>query len=408
METEIVVKELLTLYVNRKKKEDKRRNIEEKGVVMFQFFNKRKNTDNSRLNDDIVVIKNVSKKFRVPHEKKTTVRDNIFGLTDGKKSYDEFWALRNVSFSIKRGESVGIIGENGSGKSTLLKIIAEVLYPDEGSITINGKLAPFLELGIGFQGDLTARDNIYLYGSILGIAKKEMDIKYDEILDFAELRKFENMKIKNFSSGMYARLAFATAVATKPDILLLDEVLAVGDEKFQMKCREKIDDFKRAGSTIILVSHSLDAIQNICDRAILLEHGILKMDDNVWNVADRYRDLMKIAQLEEIELLTPEDGCVLDNTDVIFKWKSTNASHLVDHIIFRIRDITNNQIGNVRVFKLIHTATEFHIPERGLEIDGEKFYLEKGKKYRWLIGYKSSQPSHYKDSTGTVRIFSIM
>jgi lipopolysaccharide transport system ATP-binding protein len=377
------------------------------GEKMFQLFDKGKGFDDGHLNNDIVIVKNVSKKFRIPHEKKTTIRDNILGLINGKKSYDEFWALRNVSFSIKRGESVGIVGENGSGKSTLLEIIAEVIYPDEGKITTNGRIAPFLELGIGFQGDLTAKDNVYLYGSILGITKKEMDKKYGDILDFAELRKFENMKIKNFSSGMYARLAFATAVTTKPDILLLDEVLAVGDEKFQMKCRGKINEFKREGATIILVSHSLDAVQNICDRAILLEHGTLKMDNNVWNVADKYRELMKIEQLEQLEPIFPGDGHIFENTEALFRWKSKNPVHMVDHITFAIRDITNNQIGKIRVFRLVNAATEFNIPKNGLKIDGEMFRLEKGKKYRWSIGDKSAQPSKYKDSAGTVRIFSI-
>lgn len=366
-----------------------------------------KNGNSNMSKDDAVIIKNVSKKFRIPHEKKLTFRDNILGLIQGKRGYDEFLALRNVSFSVKKGESIGIVGENGSGKSTLLKIIAEVLYPDEGDVIINGRIAPFLELGIGFQGDLTARDNVYLYGSILGINKKEMDKKYDDILEFAELKKFENMKIKNFSSGMYARLAFSTAVAIKPDILLLDEILAVGDEKFQMKCRERIDEFKRNGATIILVSHSLDAIQNICDRAILLEHGTLKMDDNVWNIADKYRELMKIKQLEPLELFFPEDGSILDDTDVIFRWKSQNPSYLIDHVNFRIRDITNNQIGQVRVFKLINDATEFHLPKEGIKTDGEIFRLEKGKKYRWHISDRSAQPSKYKDSTGPAKIFSI-
>lgn len=374
---------------------------------MFQLFNKRKGSNNGYMNNDIVIVKNVSKKFRIPHEKKTTIRDNILGLINGKKSYDEFWALNNVSFSVKKGESLGIVGENGSGKSTLLEIIAEVIYPDKGHVAINGRIAPFLELGIGFQGDLTARDNVYLYGSILGITKKEMDRKYEDILDFAELKKFENMKIKNFSSGMYARLAFSTAVAIRPDILLLDEVLAVGDEKFQMKCRGKIDEFKREGATIILVSHSLDAVQNICDRAILLEYGILKMDDNVWNVADKYRELMKIEQLEQLEPLLPGDGHIFENTDILFRWESKNPAHMVDHITFAVRDVTNNQIGKIRVFKLVNTATEFHIPKKGLKIDGEVFCLEKGKKYRWSIGDKSAQPSKYKDSAGTVRIFSI-
>ncbi|OGM11060.1 ATP-binding protein [Candidatus Woesebacteria bacterium RBG_16_34_12] len=226
--------------------------------------------------EDAIIVQNVSKRFLIPHDKRTTLKENVIGSIKKNRGYDEFHALKNVSFSIKHGESIGIIGENGSGKSTILKILAGVLYPDEGSIKVNGKIAPFLELGVGFQAELTARENVFLYGSILGMTKKEMDAKYDEIMAFKELSQFENVKVKNFSSGMYARLAFATAVAVEPDILLLDEVLAVGDEKFQMKCREKMNDFKKSGATIVLVSHSLDAIQSICDRAGFMERRSLK------------------------------------------------------------------------------------------------------------------------------------
>jgi len=357
--------------------------------------------------EDAIIVQNISKRFRVPHEKKTTLKENIIGSFQGKKGYDEFWALRNVSFSIKRGESIGIIGENGSGKSTLMKILAGVLYPDEGNLTINGKIAPFLELGVGFQAELTAKDNVYIYGIILGMTRKEMDAKYDEILEFSELAEFENLKLKNFSSGMYARLAFATAVAVEPDILLLDEVLAVGDEKFQMKCREKINNFKKSGATIVLVSHSLDSIQSMCDRAILLEHGVMKANGNVWEVGEKYRTLQDIKQLEMLEPIAPADGGILEDTDVLFTWRSNNPANLVDHITFAIRDITNNQLGKIRVPKLINTATEFQIPKKGLNIDSEIFVLEKGRTYRWSMGEKSSQPSRYKDSMPTVRIFSI-
>jgi lipopolysaccharide transport system ATP-binding protein len=221
--------------------------------------------------EDAIIVQNISKRFLIPHDKRTTVKENVLGSIRKNRGYDEFHALKNVSFSIKHGESIGIIGENGSGKSTLLKILAGVLYPDEGNVIVNGKIAPFLELGVGFQAELTAKENVFLYGSILGMTKKEMDAKYDEIMDFSELSQFENVKIKNFSSGMYARLAFATAVAVEPDILLLDEVLAVGDEKFQMKCREKMNDFKKSGATIVLVSHSL----SICDRAGVMERKSL-------------------------------------------------------------------------------------------------------------------------------------
>ena len=209
-----------------------------------------------------VVVDNISKRFRIPHEKKTTLFQNIVGAVKRQFDYEEFWALRNVSFEIRRGETFGIIGRNGSGKTTLLKILAKVLYPDNGSVTVNGEVASFLELGVGFQPELTAQENIYIYSCILGISRKEVEKKYDDIFDFAELKKFENMKLKNFSSGMYLRLAFSTAIHANPDTLLIDEVLAVGDEDFQKKCSDKINEFREQGKTIVFVSHSLEVIND--------------------------------------------------------------------------------------------------------------------------------------------------
>src|SRR3990172_774751 len=204
--------------------------------------------------EDAIIVQNVSKHFRIPHEKKTTLFEHIKGaITGGSSQYEEFWALKDVSFTVKKGETLGIIGENGSGKSTLLKIIAGVLSPDSGSVKVNGRIAPFLELGVGFQGDLTAEDNARLYGAIMGMTKQEMENKFEEIFEFAELGRFRNMKLKNFSSGMYARLAFATAIYTDPDIILIDEALAVGDEAFQRKCYDKINGFKKDGKTIVTV-----------------------------------------------------------------------------------------------------------------------------------------------------------
>jgi len=190
-----------------------------------------------------IIVDNISKKFRIPHEKKTTVFQNIVGLIKRQFSYEEFWALKDVSFEVNKGEALGIIGRNGSGKSTLLKILARVLYSDSGSVSLNGKVASFLELGVGFQPELTAKENVYIYSSILGLRRKQVDRIYDDIFDFAELKKFENMKLKNFSSGMYLRLAFATAIHANPDTFLIDEVFAVGDEAFQKKCRDKMNEF---------------------------------------------------------------------------------------------------------------------------------------------------------------------
>jgi lipopolysaccharide transport system ATP-binding protein len=220
-----------------------------------------------------IVADNLSKRFKIPHEKKTTLFQNIVGLIKREFDYEVFWALRDVSFEIKRGETFGIIGKNGSGKSTLLKILAKVLYPDAGSVRINGRVACFLELGVGFQPELTAKDNVYLYSSILGMSRKEVNQKYKDIFDFAELRKFESMKLKNFSTGMYMRLAFSTAIHANPETLLIDEVFAVGDETFQKKCVDKINEFREQGKTIVFVSHALDTVKSLCQRSMLLDSG---------------------------------------------------------------------------------------------------------------------------------------
>lgn len=220
-----------------------------------------------------IVVNNVSKKFKLPHEKKTTLFQNIIGLVKRQFDYEVFWALRDISFEIKSGETYGIIGRNGSGKTTLLKILAKVLYPDAGNVKMNGKVACFLELGVGFQPELTAKDNVFLYSSILGMSRREVRRKYNEIFDFAELKKFESMKLKNFSSGMYLRLAFSTAIHANPDTLLIDEVFAVGDEAFQKKCTVKINEFREQGKTIVFVSHSMENVKDLCQRTMLLDNG---------------------------------------------------------------------------------------------------------------------------------------
>ena len=227
-----------------------------------------------------IIVDNISKKFRIPHEKKNTVFQNIVGLIKRQFDYEEFWALKDVSFEVNKGEALGIIGRNGSGKSTLLKILAKVLYPDSGSVSLNGKVASFLQLGVGFQPELTARENVYIYSSILGLRRKQVDRIYDDIFDFAELKKFENMKLKNFSSGMNVRLAFSTAFHAVPDTMLIDEVFAVGDESFRKKCRDKMNQFKAEGKTIVFVSHALDTVKELCQRAMLLNEGqIVTMGD---------------------------------------------------------------------------------------------------------------------------------
>jgi lipopolysaccharide transport system ATP-binding protein len=243
---------------------------------------------------DAIKVNNISKKFRIPHEKKSTLFQHIIGIVKRQFDYEEFWALQDVSFSIKKGETFGIIGANGSGKSTLLKMLAKVLYPDKGSVTVDGKVAPFLELGVGFQPELTAQENVYIYSSVLGINRKEVNQNFNNIFDFAELSRFKNMKIKNFSSGMYLRLAFSVAVHADPEILLIDEVLTVGDEAFQKKCTDKINNFRENGKTIVFVSHSLSIVNNLCQRSILLDHGnIISTGDTPKVINDYHAILIK-------------------------------------------------------------------------------------------------------------------
>ena len=223
--------------------------------------------------EDAIIVSELSKVLRLPHEKRNTLFESLTGILKGRKGYEDFIALRNINFTVKKGEAVGIIGENGSGKSTLLKIIANILRPSSGSVEINGKITPFLELGVGFQPDLTAKENIYIYGAIMGLSDREIDARLAEILEFSELKQFQDAKLKNLSSGMQVRLAFATAVQTDPEILLMDEVLAVGDMEFQQKCMDVFQQYIKERKTIVFVSHDLNSIRRFCGRALLLKHG---------------------------------------------------------------------------------------------------------------------------------------
>ena len=218
-----------------------------------------------------VEIQNVSKHFKLYKEKYTTLKERV--LHAGRIPFTEFWALRDIEANIEQGETVGMLGRNGSGKSTLLKCIAGILQPSSGQIVVRGTLAAMLELGAGMQPELSGRDNIFLNGSLLGFSRREMARRFDEIVAFAELEDFIDNQVKYYSSGMYVRLGFAVAVNVDPDILLIDEVLAVGDERFQQKCMERVKRFQKEGRTILFVSHSADMMRQICDRVIVLEHG---------------------------------------------------------------------------------------------------------------------------------------
>lgn len=238
--------------------------------------------------ENIIEINDVTMCFNLEEERTDTIKEYILKLLKGKLHFNEFYALKNVSFNIKKGEAVALIGVNGSGKSTLLKIIAGVMYPTHGSIKVNGSIAPLIELGAGFDMDLTARENIYLNGAVLGYDRKFMEEHFDEIVEFSELQNFMDVPVKNFSSGMVARLGFAIATIVKADILIVDEVLAVGDFKFQQKCKKRIEELLSNGTTLLFVSHSKEQVNELCDRAIWLEHGIMKLDGPACEVTEKY------------------------------------------------------------------------------------------------------------------------
>lgn len=225
------------------------------------------------MSDIAVRVDHVSKSFRMYHERNQTIKSAVMR---GRTSvHDDFWALKDVTFDVPSGSTFGLIGSNGSGKSTLLKCLANIYYPNKGTISHYGRIAAMLEVGSGFHTELSGRENIFLNGSILGMSKKEITAKVDEIIDFSGVEQFIDQPVKNYSSGMFVRLGFAVAINVEPDILVVDEVLAVGDAEFQEKCVQKFKDFKKAGRTVILVSHDMNAIQTMCDHAAWLNHGDL-------------------------------------------------------------------------------------------------------------------------------------
>ena len=243
-----------------------------------------------------IKVENISKKFRLYHEKRTTVYESLMGSFDRKPHYEILQVLDNISFKVKKGESFGIVGRNGSGKTTLLRILSHIYQPDSGSVETNGVVVPVLALGLGFHPELTAVTNIYQSSVLLGINKKQITENIDKIIEFAELGKFADTKLKNFSSGMQIRLAFATAVQVDPAVLLLDEVIAVGDLHFQKKCSTVMMDFKKRGKSIILVSHSPADIEQLCDRAMFLKDGHIDTLGKPIEVLDAYRNYMGSLQ----------------------------------------------------------------------------------------------------------------
>jgi lipopolysaccharide transport system ATP-binding protein len=265
-----------------------------------------------------VRLEGVSKRFVLQHHKARSFQELVVNLAHRRNgSREEFWALRDVSLSVAPGETLGIIGENGSGKSTLLKLISGILEPTAGRVRVEGKVSALIELGAGFHPDLTGRENIYLNGAILGLGRREMARRFDEIVAFAELERFIDTPVKHYSSGMYMRLGFAVAISVDPDILIVDEVLTVGDEAFQRKCLERIADLRRRGTTVIFVSHVLGLVERLCDRAVWLERGVIRAQGDARAVVRDYLTAVKPVTVGRAHMDLPSIDSTVGETATI-------------------------------------------------------------------------------------------
>ena len=236
----------------------------------------------------MIHVDNISVRYLMTYDRVKSIKEYLVQMVKGKLRYEEFWALKNVSFDVKKGEVVGIVGHNGAGKSTMLKVISGILKPTEGAVSVHGNIVPMLELGSGFDHDLTGRENVFLNGAILGYPEQYLKDKYDEIVEFSELGKFIDVPLRNYSSGMIMRLAFSIATVVRPEILIVDEILAVGDAAFQEKSKARMKELMGGGTTVLFVSHHLDQIYEMCDRVVWLDHGSVKMFGDTKTVCDAY------------------------------------------------------------------------------------------------------------------------
>ncbi len=294
--------------------------------------------------DVALKVEHVSKSFRLPTEKANGIKQAFINRMQGKTGYTKQEVLKDISFEVKKGDFFGIVGRNGSGKSTLLKLISQIYTPDSGKITVNGSLVPFIELGVGFNPELTGRENVYLNGAMLGFSQEEIDGMYDDIVQFAELHDFMDQKLKNYSSGMQVRLAFSVAIKAQGDILVLDEILAVGDEAFQRKCYSYFAQLRRDKKTVILVTHTMDNVTRFCNKAMMIEDGRIIEDASVKSVSERYirsnSDMIK-EEIKEVDKTTKKSNQYVD-VDVVLR-----DSQGVKKKVFRGKD--ENNVLNIDV-----------------------------------------------------------
>jgi ABC-2 type transport system ATP-binding protein len=295
-------------------------------------------------NQVAITVDNISKTFKLPHEKSNSVKSVLINMTRPKKGYEIQQALKSISFEVKKGEFFGIVGRNGSGKSTLLKLLAGIYSPDSGSIHVNGKLTPFIELGVGFNPELTGRENVFLNGALLGFNRKEMKQLYDDIVEFAEIEKFMDQKLKNYSSGMQVRLAFSIAIRVQNDILVLDEVLAVGDENFQNKCIKVFEDIKKSDRTVILVTHDMNSVKRFCDRALLIH------DSKMAFIGDPGEAALEYTKKNFPETVTPDTKKMLVKVHMLNKDdKDTSVFSTNENVTFTVEWPKKTQVRNAGI-----------------------------------------------------------
>ena len=308
------------------------------------------------MNDNIAVkIDHVSKYFRLPTDSTTSLRTTLVNRFRGVKGYKEQHVLKDIDFEVEKGDFFGIVGRNGSGKSTLLKIISQIKTPEKGSVTVQGKLVSFIELGVGFNPELTGRENVYMNGAMLGFSTQEIDEMYNEIVEFAELHEFMNQKLKNYSSGMQVRLAFSVAIKARGDVLVLDEVLAVGDEAFQRKCNDYFIERKKSGQTTILVTHDMNAVKKYCTKAVLIEDGYIKASGDVDKVANQYsldnlqteisagdKPETKETLINSLEVRVLSEQQILPSDEITFEVSYQVKKDIKTYIAFSLTEVDRN------------------------------------------------------------------
>lgn len=337
-------------------------------------------------------VKHVSKSFRLPTEQANGVKQAFVNWTKGIKGYKEQHVLKDISFKVEKGDFFGIVGRNGSGKSTLLKIISQIYTPEKGTVKVNGTLIPFIELGVGFNPELTGRENIYLNGALLGFSKDEVSAMYDEIVEFAELEEFMDQKLKNYSSGMQVRLAFSIAIKAQGDILVLDEVLAVGDEAFQRKCDDFFSKIKKDKTkTVILVTHSMSSVRRYCNKAIMINQGEVASLGSIDEVVEAYTQL----NLEKLGKKEPETQEVLGLNDELTKLKINAISKKVvsnkENFEF---EVEYNYIGKKKIFLAV---AMFDQTRGGIVYDSSQVYVDRGdQKVRFSIPMELFNSSEFK------------